>query len=56
MVKKHDRNLGLCLVSSSGGNWEQLQTLQPLIEKYNGVFVTEKPQPPRKSRFFLILE
>ena len=32
----------LCLVSSSGGHWEQLQKLQPLIEKYDGFYVTEK--------------
>ena len=29
----------LCLVSSSGGHWEQLQKLQPLIDKYDGFFV-----------------
>ena len=32
----------LCLVSSSGGHWEQLQKLKPLIEKYDGFLVTEK--------------
>ena len=32
----------LCLVSSSGGHWEQLQKLQPLIDKYDGFLVTEK--------------
>ena len=31
----------LCLVSSSGGHWEQLQKLQPLIDKYDGFYVTE---------------
>jgi beta-1,4-N-acetylglucosaminyltransferase len=32
----------LCLVSSSGGHWEQLQKLQPLLDKYTGFYVTEK--------------
>lgn len=32
----------LCLVSSSGGHWEQLQKLKPLADKYDGFFVTEK--------------
>lgn len=32
----------LCLVSSSGGHWEQLQRLQPLLEKYDGFYVSEK--------------
>lgn len=32
----------VCLVSSSGGHWEQLQKLKPLIYKYDGFMVTEK--------------
>ena len=32
----------ICLVSSSGGHWEQLRKLQPLIDKYSGFYVTEK--------------
>ncbi len=39
---KHNRNPRLCFVSSSGGHWEQLQKLEPLAEKYEGFFVTEK--------------
>lgn len=34
----------ICFVSSSGGHWEQLQKLEPLINKYEGFFVTEKTQ------------
>lgn len=40
----HDRKPRLCFVSSSGGHWEQLQRLEPLAEKYEGFFVTEKTQ------------
>lgn len=32
----------ICLVSSSGGHWEQLKKLQPLVDKYSGFYVTEK--------------
>lgn len=32
----------LCFVSSSGGHWEQLQKLQPLKDKYEGFYVSEK--------------
>lgn len=41
---KRKRNPRICLVSSSGGHWEQLQKLKPLIVKYNGFMVTEKTQ------------
>ena len=41
---KHTRKPRLCFVSSSGGHWEQLQKLQPLAEKYQGFYVTEKTQ------------
>ena len=32
----------ICFVSSSGGHWEQLKKLQPLMDKYGGFMVTEK--------------
>lgn len=44
----------LCLVSSSGGHWEQLQKLKPLIEKYEGFFVTEKTKFEAKSKYLMI--
>lgn len=43
----------ICLVSSSGGHWEQLQKLQPLIDKYDGFFVTEKTQFEAKAKYFM---
>lgn len=51
--KKHDRNPKLCLVSSSGGHWEQLQKLQPLIDKYDGFFVTEKTKIEANAKYFM---
>lgn len=44
----------ICLVSSSGGHWEQLQKLKPLIEKYDGFTVTEKTQIPTEAQYFMI--
>ena len=50
---KKNRKPKLCLVSSSGGHWEQLKKLQPLIEKYNGFMVTEKTQFEANARYFM---
>ncbi len=44
----------LCLVSSSGGHWEQLQKLQPLIDKYDGFLVTEKTQFEAEAKYFML--
>lgn len=44
----------LCLVSSSGGHWEQLQKLQPLINKYDGIMVTEKTQFEANAKYLMI--
>ena len=53
-MRKHDRKPRLCLVSSSGGHWEQLQKLQPLIDRYEGFLVTEKTQFPAKAKYFML--
>ena len=51
---KQKRKPKLCLVSSSGGHWEQLQKLQPLIDKYDGFFVTERTQFQANAKYFMI--
>lgn len=51
---KHNSKPRLCLVSSSGGHWEQLQKLNPLIEKYDGFLVTEKTQFPADAHYYMI--
>ncbi len=46
-MKKNNHHNGkpkICLVSSSGGHWEQLKKLKPLTDKYEGFYVTEKTQ------------
>ena len=53
-MKKHNRKPRLCLVSSSGGHWEQLQKLQPLIEKYEGFMVTEKTQFKANAKYLML--
>lgn len=54
-MNKHDRLPRLCLVSSSGGHWEQLQKLEPLIKKYEGFFVTEKTHfANKKAKYYLL--
>ncbi len=53
MFKKHVIPK-LCLVSSSGGHWEQLQKLKPLIDKYDGFFVTEKTQFKADAQYLMI--
>lgn len=52
-MKNKDRKPRLCLVSSSGGHWEQLQKLQPLIDKYDGFMVTEKTQFEANAKYFM---
>jgi len=44
----------LCLVSSSGGHWEQLQKLTPLIEKYDGFMVTEKTSFDADAKYLMM--
>ena len=54
MKKKHKHETPkLCLVSSSGGHWEQLQKLQPLIDKYDGFLVTEKTQFEANAKYLM---
>lgn len=51
---KHNRKPKLCLVSSSGGHWEQLQKMQTLIDKYEGFLVTEKTQFEADAKYFML--
>ena len=52
-MKHKNKTPKLCLVSSSGGHWEQLQKLQPLIDKYDGFLVTEKTQFEANAKYFM---
>ncbi|WP_288222113.1 PssD/Cps14F family polysaccharide biosynthesis glycosyltransferase [uncultured Clostridium sp.] len=46
----------LCLISSSGGHWEQLKKLQPLLDKYDGFYVTEKTHFKEEKANYLLLQ
>lgn len=50
---RYNRKPRLCLVSSSGGHWEQLRKLQPLVDKYDGFYVTEKTQYATEAKYLM---
>ena len=50
-----EKTAKVCLVSSSGGHWEQLQKLKPLIDKYDGFMVTERT-PFAKGCSYLMVQ
>lgn len=53
--KQYNRKPRICLISSSGGHWEQLQKLQPLICKYDGFMVTEKTEfEAQAAKYFML--
>lgn len=52
-MKKNRTIPKLCLVSSSGGHLEQLQRLQPLLDKYDGFYVSEKTLFPCNAKYLM---
>lgn len=57
MAAKQDQNKHskkLCLISSSGGHFEQLKMLSPLSEKYEVFWVTEKADYASKADYYMI--
>lgn len=55
-IMKKKSKAKLCLISSSGGHWEQLQKLQPLIAKYDGFYATEKTHFKEEKAKYLLLQ
>lgn len=41
-MKSGEKNLKICFAASSGGHYEQLTMLKPLMQKYDSFVVTEK--------------
>lgn len=39
-----EKNVKICFAASSGGHYEQLMMLRPLMEKYDSFVITEKTQ------------
>ncbi|MCP1111497.1 beta-1,4-N-acetylglucosaminyltransferase [Lachnospiraceae bacterium PF1-21] len=49
-MNKEEKTLKLCFASSSGGHYEQLLMLEPLMEKYKSIVITEKTSYLVKSK------
>ena len=41
-MKENEKRIKLCFAASSGGHFEQITMLRPLMEKYDSFVVTEK--------------
>lgn len=54
MKAREKVNLKICLISSSGGHYEQLKMLMPLSEKYDVFWVTEGADYASKADYYLI--
>ena len=54
-MKKNNSNSQpkICLVSASGGHFEQLLCLKPLLEKYRGFVVTERTKFENKADYYV---
>lgn len=69
-MQKKEKKIKICFAASTGGHFEQLMMLKPLMEKYDSFIITEKtaynvnkeqkiktyymPQVNRKEKTFLI--
>lgn len=53
-MKTKNRVKKICLISSSGGHFEQLKMLAPLNEKHKTFWITEKTKYKSKADYFLI--
>lgn len=50
MKKQDSKKLKLCFAASSGGHYEQLMMLMPLMERYESIVVTEKTVYSAKAK------
>lgn len=55
-VRNEEKLPRICLVSSSGGHYEQLKLLIPLIDKYQGFIVTEKNKVVADEANYLLFQ
>lgn len=54
MGRKLERRKKICLISSSGGHYEQLKMLAPLSEDHDVFWVTEESEYASKADYYLI--
>ena len=48
-----NKNMKICLVSSSGGHYEQLKNLSPLEDKYDVFWITERTAYKSDADYYL---
>lgn len=51
---QNKQNKKICLISSSGGHYEQLKMLSPLSKKYHVFWVTEKAEYASKADYYMM--
>jgi len=54
MGNQDGKKLRICLISSSGGHYEQLKMLAPLSKKHDVFWVTEKTDYTSKADYYLL--
>ena len=54
IMKTQSKVKKICLISSSGGHFEQLKMLTPLSEKYKICWITERTKYKSNADYFLI--
>ena len=54
MKNRDGKRLKICLISSSGGHYEQLKMLAPLSEKHDVFWVTERTDYTSKADYYLL--
>lgn len=53
MKSRNSQKVKICFVSSSGGHYEQLRQLKPLLNKYDGIWITEKTDFSCRADYYL---
>lgn len=53
-MSKKKKEPVVCLVSSSGGHFEQLRQLNPILDTYPGFYVVEKTEYKNNAKYHMI--
>ncbi|MGI6392301.1 MAG: PssD/Cps14F family polysaccharide biosynthesis glycosyltransferase [Candidatus Izemoplasmatales bacterium] len=53
-MKKKSNSTKICMISSSGGHFEQLRMLSSLSDNYQCIWVTEKTKYSMKADYYLL--
>lgn len=52
--RRKEKNVKLLFISASGGHFEQLMMLSPLMKKYPSIIVTEKTKVRNKADYYML--